>query len=111
MTKVTKNNNYVPSNSKKHKVKVKKTTWIDGLLDTVDEFFDDIEDAIEYADAAIDSTVCKVYNEIGELLHIKHHSVEDHKKDHHGHHHGHGHDDDDDGYHYPHHKHKHKPKK
>ena len=82
----------IPTNNRKRKTIVKKTSWVNGLLETVEELFDAVEDAFEYAENAIDSEICKVYNELGELLHVKQHR---HRK--------HEHEDDDDGYNYPNH--------
>lgn len=109
-------------NKKKNRITVKKTSWLDGVLNTFDQYFDTIEAALEFVENAIDAQVCKTYNELGELLHVKHHSLHthNHDRDHDGHrdeHHGHGHGHhghhghhDDDGYHYPKHEHHH-PKK
>lgn len=55
---------------KKHKHKVKKHHWYDGVLTTVEHFFDTLEDAMAHAKTS-DAHTVKVYSPEGELQHIK----------------------------------------
>jgi hypothetical protein len=56
--------NYKP----KRKHKLKHHTWVDGVLEAGELFFDSIEDAIEYAEQVIIADVVKIWNEFEELV-------------------------------------------
>jgi len=49
---------------------VRSHHWINGVLSTVDNFFEELEEAIEYA-ATCGAHTTKVYNEGGELVHVR----------------------------------------
>jgi hypothetical protein len=49
---------------------VRSHHWVNGLLSTVDAFFETLEEAIEHAEVTGAHTT-KVYNAEGELLHVK----------------------------------------
>ena len=48
--------------------KVKKHHWFDGMLHTVEHFFDTLEEAMEHAMSS-DAHAIKVYNHEGEIVH------------------------------------------
>jgi hypothetical protein len=48
---------------------VKHHHWIDGVLETVEHFIEDLEEAIAHATESEAHTV-KVYNAEGELVHV-----------------------------------------
>ena len=52
----------------KNKHHVKKNHWHDGILKTVEHFFDSIEEALAHAKSS-NAHVVKVYNTDGELIH------------------------------------------
>lgn len=54
--------------SKHKKHHVKKHHWYNGVLNTVEHFFDTIEEATAYANTS-NAQVTKVYNTDGELVH------------------------------------------
>jgi len=54
--------------SRKHHVR--SHHWINGVLSTVDNFFEELEEAIQYANDSGSHTV-KVYTPDGELVHVK----------------------------------------
>jgi hypothetical protein len=58
------------SKHKHHKHHVRQHHWVDGVLSTVEHFFDSIEDAIAHADSS-DAHTIKVYGPTGELVHVK----------------------------------------
>lgn len=64
------------SNHKKHHKHhcVKHHNWVDGILKTVEHFFDTVEEAIEHAKTSEAHTV-KVYNTSGELVHTSQNTV------------------------------------
>ena len=51
----------------KHTVKAHK--WIDGILHTVEHYFDNLTEAISFSSAA-DAHTTKVYNNHGNLVHV-----------------------------------------
>jgi hypothetical protein len=71
--------------------KIKLFRWIDGVLETVEKFFDKLEDAITSTRDS-DAQSYKIYDRNGELCHSGtiHHKEKEHKNGHHGH----DHDDD-----------------
>lgn len=56
--------------------KVTKHHWIDGVLKTVEHFFDTVEEAVEHAKHS-KAHVVKVYNTEGELIHTQQASITD----------------------------------
>jgi hypothetical protein len=52
----------------KHRVKTHH--WFNGVLHTLDHWFETLEEAMEHVSVS-DKHVVKVYNEAGELHHIK----------------------------------------
>jgi hypothetical protein len=76
----------------KHKIKLFR--WVDGILHTVEKFFDKLEDAITSTKDS-DAQSYKIYDRNGELCHSGtiHHKEKEHDHKHHHH-------DDDDGNHY-----------
>jgi hypothetical protein len=55
--------------SKKHH-HVRAHHWNNGVLSTIEHFFDTLEEAIEHANSS-DAHTVKVYNPEGELQHIR----------------------------------------
>jgi len=53
----------------KHKHHVREHHWVGGILNTVEHWFDTLEEAIEHANDSEAHTV-KVYTPEGELAHI-----------------------------------------
>jgi len=49
---------------------VRQHHWVNGILSTVEHFFETIEEAMEHVEKSGAHTV-KVYNPDGELVHIK----------------------------------------
>jgi len=54
----------------KRKHHVRSHHWIDGLLNTIEHYFDSLEEAIAHANDSEAHTI-KVYTPVGELVHIK----------------------------------------
>jgi hypothetical protein len=52
------------------KHRVRKHHWVDGLLNTLEHYFDSLEEAIAHANDSEAHTI-KVYTPEGELVHIK----------------------------------------
>lgn len=50
-------------------VLVKIHKWVDGALHSVEEFFEDVEEAIEHALGIDDADSVKVYDENGNCVH------------------------------------------
>jgi len=48
---------------------VRQHHWINGVLSTVEHFFDSLEDAIEHSGKS-DAHTIKVYDDQGQLMHI-----------------------------------------
>jgi len=53
---------------KHHKHRVKKHHWHNGVLKTIEHFFDTVEEALAHAKSS-DASVVKVYNTSGEVIH------------------------------------------
>jgi hypothetical protein len=79
-----------PKKPPEEKHKIILFRWIDGVLHTVEEFFDKVEDAIYHGDSS-DAHSYKVHDHRGELCHHG-------KGKHNEHHKHHGHEDCDDTY-------------
>ena len=49
---------------------VKRSFWRDSVLVTLEEVFNNFEDALEYCWKIVEAKSVKIYNELGELVHV-----------------------------------------
>jgi len=49
---------------------VRSHHWVNGILNTIEHFFDNHHEAVKFAESS-DAHTIKVYSPMGELLHVK----------------------------------------